>query len=612
MSLYHVYRPQNLAQMYGNKSMLVALQTELEKDKEGKSHAYLFHGPTGCLRGDTEIYDPVAKTKLCVKERWENKKPFHVISYAENKMVVTLAQPPVQYSEVPMFRVETSESIFYVTGEHRFLSCTGQYLSLKELIGTKYEKFPLLSTSGISPTIQRQDELHYLQTKEDSEENCQNEFRSYDEQLLSFLISGPKVDSLPTDVLKHILAHSPLDALESGVKCNRQGIVSSHLSKHHFGHLNALFFLLWKCQSFLKKHEYTYNYNRTSLPLPSENHLSYIVQQQFYLEQKKVLICKSLILDFVYKFLLAFYSPPYKVKDSNSIGMTIIKDIVKVSQEKYYDFHVPVYNNYWAGGLFHHNCGKTTLSRITAKMLGSVGNDFREVDSADFRGIDTIRKMRNQAQFAPLESSCRVWLIDECHKLTNDAQNALLKALEDAPSHVYYILATTDPQKLMATIKGRCAQFTVTALKEKELYRLLRIVVKKEKETLNSEIYDQIIQDSQGHPRNALQILDQVLGVPPEIRLELAKQAAEQQSQTIELCRALLSASRWKKVAHILSGLREEDPERMRWGILNYCNTIILKGENDRAAIVIEEMEDNLYSSGWPGLSLRCYKIMKD
>jgi DNA polymerase-3 subunit gamma/tau len=264
--------------------------------------------------------------------------------------------------------------------------------------------------------------------------------------------------------------------------------------------------------------------------------------------------------------------------------------------------------------LFHGptGCGKTTLSRITAKMLGSVGNDVREVDSADFRGIDTIRKMRNQAQFAPLESSCRVWLIDECHKLTNDAQNALLKALEDAPSHVYYILATTDPQKLMATIKGRCAQFTVTALKEKELYRLLRIVVKKEKETLNSEIYDQIIQDSQGHPRNALQILDQVLGVPPEIRLELAKQAAEQQSQTIELCRALLSASRWKKVAHILSGLREEDPERMRWGILNYCNTIILKGENDRAAIVIEEMEDNLYSSGWPGLSLRCYKIMKD
>jgi len=202
-------------------------------------------------------------------------------------------------------------------------------------------------------------------------------------------------------------------------------------------------------------------------------------------------------------------------------------------------------------------------------------------------------------------------LIDESHRLTVDAQNALLKALEDTPSHVYYILATTDPQKLLATIKGRCSQYTVVPLKEKEMYRLLRTVVKKEKETLASEIYEQIIQDSQGHPRNALQILDQVLGVVPEERLELAKRAAEQQSQVIELCRALLSATGWKRIANILSGLKDEDPESIRRAVLGYCDSILLKGENDRAGIVMDEMIESFYDSGWPGLTFACYKITR-
>jgi len=63
------------------------------------------------------------------------------------------------------------------------------------------------------------------------------------------------------------------------------------------------------------------------------------------------------------------------------------------------------------------------------------------VDSADFRGIDSIREIRKQSGYKALEGSVRVWLLDECHKLSGDAQNALLKALEDTPSHVYYIFS---------------------------------------------------------------------------------------------------------------------------------------------------------------------------
>lgn len=255
-------------------------------------------------------------------------------------------------------------------------------------------------------------------------------------------------------------------------------------------------------------------------------------------------------------------------------------------------------------------CGKTTLGRIIAKELGCVGMDFVEIDSADFRGIDTVREIRRQSLLKPLQSPCRVWLIDECHKMTNDAQNAILKALEDPPKHVFYILATTDPQKLLSTIRGRCAQYQVQCLNDKEMSRLLRKVVKAENEKLQKVVYEQIIQDSQGHPRNALQILDQVLNVSQDMRLDVAKKTAELESKTIELCRALLQGAQWKKISTILKGLQTEEVESVRRAILGYCSTVLLKGANMRAAVIMEEMVEPFYNSGWPGLIFACFSIV--
>jgi DNA polymerase III gamma/tau subunit len=247
-------------------------------------------------------------------------------------------------------------------------------------------------------------------------------------------------------------------------------------------------------------------------------------------------------------------------------------------------------------------CGKTTLGRIVAKELGCVGSDFREVDSADFRGIDTIRDMRKQARYQPLEGPCRVWLLDECHKMSNDAQSALLKALEDPQPHVYYILATTDPQKLLNTIRGRCSQFAVSLLDEKQMMTLLRKVVKAEEDTLPKSVYEQIVQDAAGHPRNALQILDQVLRVDEDQRLEVAKQAAETVVDAIELCRALIDNAGWKKTASILTKLKEQEPESVRRLVLGYCTTVLLKSGNPQAARIIESFRAPLYDIGYPGL----------
>lgn len=264
--------------------------------------------------------------------------------------------------------------------------------------------------------------------------------------------------------------------------------------------------------------------------------------------------------------------------------------------------------------LFHGptGCGKTTLGRILANELGAKGHDFREVDSADFRGIDTIREIRKQSQFAPLKGHCRVWLLDECHKISNDGMNALLKALEDPPRHVYYILCTTNPEKLLATIRGRCSQFQVTPLNKKQMLLLLRQVVKSEEQTLEKRVYDQIVQDSLGLPRNALQILEQVLAIKPEQRFKFTQKSAEIQSQTIELCRALLKQSSWKKISNILNGLKDQEPETIRRQILGYFQAVILKEDNIRAGLILSEFIVPFYDSGFPGLTLACYSIIKD
>jgi DNA polymerase III subunit gamma/tau len=259
-------------------------------------------------------------------------------------------------------------------------------------------------------------------------------------------------------------------------------------------------------------------------------------------------------------------------------------------------------------------CGKTTLARIMASKLSAEEISIMEVDSADFRGIDTVRDIRKIAQYRSLSGGNKVWIIDEVHKMTNDAQNALLKTLEDPPSHVFFILCTTDPQKLIATIKGRCVTFQVRTLNDREMFRVLRRIVSAEGASLSQEIYDQIIQDAQGHPRNAINVLEQVLVAPVDKRMDIAKKKAEEQSEAIELCRALIGRKGWREVSRILEGLRVQEPESIRRTVLGYCQAILLKSDNTQAGLVMEEFMDSsiIYGAGFPGLVYICYSIVKN
>jgi len=257
-------------------------------------------------------------------------------------------------------------------------------------------------------------------------------------------------------------------------------------------------------------------------------------------------------------------------------------------------------------------CGKTTIGRIIAKRLRAIGSDFKELDTADFRGIDDIRSIRKIMNYKPLEGKRRLWLLDECHKLTVDASNALLKMLEDPPDHVYFVLCTTEPQKLLPTIKGRCSIINVNPLSEEQMIKLLKSIAKEEGEKVDTEVLEQIAQDSLGHPRNAINILEQVLPISPEKRLKAARRSAEEQSQTIELCRALLAKNpRWMKVNTLLRGLKTIEPERIRYAVLGYCSAVLLKGDNIKAAIILEAFEEPFYNGGFPLLVLACHRVIK-
>ncbi|KKL68709.1 hypothetical protein LCGC14_2122250 [marine sediment metagenome] len=165
------------------------------------------------------------------------------------------------------------------------------------------------------------------------------------------------------------------------------------------------------------------------------------------------------------------------------------------------------------------------------------------------------------------------------------------------------------PEKLLPTIRSRCSDHAVTTLTDSQMKRLLRHVVKAEDASMSAAIYSQIVQSSLGHPRRALTILDQVLGLPKDKQEAVAKRIAAEQSQVLDLCRALIQRASWKKIRTILAGLQEEDPEAIRRQVLGYCKAILLKEENDTAMAVMEAFMDPFYDSGHIQLVYACYSV---
>ncbi|MBF0710629.1 MULTISPECIES: DNA polymerase III subunit gamma/tau [unclassified Gemella] len=160
--------------------------------------------------------------------------------------------------------------------------------------------------------------------------------------------------------------------------------------------------------------------------------------------------------------------------------------------------------------------GKTSIAKIFANEVNKNENyqsdsvDIIEIDAASNNGVDEIRDIKEAIKFAPTEGKYKIYIIDEVHMLTISAFNALLKTLEEPPSHIIFILATTEMHKIPATILSRCQKFEFKNISNAELVERLKYVAEKEEIDIDDQALKKIALIAKGGLRDAIGILDQV------------------------------------------------------------------------------------------------------
>lgn len=253
-------------------------------------------------------------------------------------------------------------------------------------------------------------------------------------------------------------------------------------------------------------------------------------------------------------------------------------------------------------------CGKTTLARILSQELGCQDVSIIELNAANTRGVDTAREVANGASTLPMFGPCKVYLFDESHQLTGAAQEALLKIAEDCPPHCYFIFCTTEPQKIIATLRSRCTPFTVFPLRKSEMIELLTRVVKLKGFDVPEEAIKIIAEATDGCSREALVLLEQIRDVgDPKEKLAFLQANVLSAKDSIELCREILSPrkNRWEICLDIYNRL-DVEPEKLRMTILGYLKACLVKTPNTLEALKFVELiaifERSTYSSGEAGI----------
>jgi DNA polymerase III subunit gamma/tau len=186
----------------------------------------------------------------------------------------------------------------------------------------------------------------------------------------------------------------------------------------------------------------------------------------------------------------------------------------------------------------HRGIGKTTIARILAQALNcrtEVGSpdrptpepcgkchscsevrqgtavDVIEIDAATNRGIDEIRELRDAARYAPARDRYKIYILDEAHQITEAAFNALLKTLEEPPSHVIFMMATTEPENIPQTIRSRCQHFSFHAVKFEDILAQLRMIAGHENVEAEDAALALLAEAGDGSMRDALSIMDQAI-----------------------------------------------------------------------------------------------------
>ncbi|MFH1824781.1 MAG: DNA polymerase III subunit gamma/tau [Candidatus Firestonebacteria bacterium] len=193
--------------------------------------------------------------------------------------------------------------------------------------------------------------------------------------------------------------------------------------------------------------------------------------------------------------------------------------------------------------------GKTSMARILSKAIncekgptpspcnkcnscmeitGDISPDVMEIDAASNTGVDDVRDLREKLRFLPVKNKYKIYIIDEVHRLSGNAFDALLKVLEEPPEHVHFVFATTEISKVPLTVASRCQKFNFRKLTVSEISAHLSFILKKENIEIDDKILNLIARNSDGSLRDAESILDQVISYANgEIKIEEVERLLE-------------------------------------------------------------------------------------
>ena len=248
--------------------------------------------------------------------------------------------------------------------------------------------------------------------------------------------------------------------------------------------------------------------------------------------------------------------------------------------------------------------GKTSSARILARSLNCIGSDgptpepcgtcelctsiangsaldVIEIDAASNTGVDNIRELIERSRFAPVQARWKVYVVDECHMLSTAAFNALLKTLEEPPPRVVFVLATTDPQRVLPTILSRCQRFDFRRIPLDALERHLSWIAKQEEIGITTEALHVVAQRAQGGLRDAESLLDQLSLLPapvePQAVWELLGAVPEQ--ELLQLAESLASSEPLGLIEAIRTLLeRGREPSAVLQGLAGLLRDLVLAG----------------------------------
>ena len=233
-------------------------------------------------------------------------------------------------------------------------------------------------------------------------------------------------------------------------------------------------------------------------------------------------------------------------------------------------------------------CGKTTTARILAAAVGCEGNSILELNAAQFNGVEEMRSIVDISRYRSLgESPNKFFIVDECHMLSKQAWQPLLKVVEEPPPHLYWAFCTTEASKVPDTIRTRCHAYELKPVSSAVLYDLLAVVAEQENLELDGDILQLCAKEAGGSPRQALVNLSVARHAKTrqEAYQTLVAAVDDEDGTGIRLARALIVGTNWRDaVAMIRSMPDTESAESVRLVVVNYAAKALLDAKDDRKA----------------------------